>query len=140
MGNVRKALSKRERGAILTALNKLTQIYQDKHQAALEWKKSGGLVAGCLGADVPEELLIAAGALTVRIFGDGAATGMADLYLEKGFDPGVRALFDQVAGGSYRYLDRLFISNSSEALIRVYYYLRAMRETEPDRPVPELYF
>jgi benzoyl-CoA reductase/2-hydroxyglutaryl-CoA dehydratase subunit BcrC/BadD/HgdB len=140
MENGRKALSQRERGAILTALNKLVHAYDHKHRAALEWKAGGGLVAACLGADVPEELLVAAGVLPVRIFGDGSATDMADLYLEKGFDPGVRALFEQIVNGSYRYSDRLFISNSSDALIRVYYYLRAMREVEPDRPVPELVF
>ncbi|WP_276352176.1 2-hydroxyacyl-CoA dehydratase subunit D [Cohnella caldifontis] len=124
----------------MTALNKLVQAYDHKHKAALEWKENGGLVAACLGADVPEEMLIAAGVLPVRIFGDGAATDTADLYLEKGFDPGVRALFEQIVSGSYRYADRLFISNSSDALIRVYYYLRAMREAEPDKPVPDLYF
>lgn len=128
-------------GSAESALNELIRAYQDRDRPALQWKKRGGQVIGCLGSDVPEEFLIAAGFLPVRICGDPAANSeIADQYLEPGFDPLVRAQFSRIVDGSYSYLDYLIISNSSDALIRVFYYLRALLEVEPSMGVPELYF
>lgn len=123
------------------AFEELARVYKERDHPAIEWKKQGGQVIGCLGSDVPEEILIAAGFLPVRICGD-PVTGIesADQYLEQGFDPFVRAQFSRIINGSYNYLDHLIISNSSDALIRVFYYLRALKQTEPDRPIPDLYF
>ena len=124
-----------------SALAKLTRAYNERDQATMEWKLGGGQVVGCLGSDVPEELLVAAGFLPVRICGKpGSDMKAAELYLEQGFDPLVRAQFSRIVGGAYAYLDHLIISNSSDALIRVFYYLRAIRQLEPERPIPDLYF
>jgi len=127
--------------AKVSALDLLTEAWDRRHQIALEWQREGGRVVGCLGEEVPEELLIAAGCLPVRIVGaDETGTPLADQYLERGFDPYVRARFEPIVNGTYRYVDHLIISNSSDALIRVYYYLRAIRSMEPEKPVPDLTF
>lgn len=125
----------------MSALAKLVRAYAGRDQAALEWKLGGGQVVGCLGSDVPEELLVAAGFLPVRVCGKpGNDMTIAELYLEQGFDPLVRAQFSRIVGGAYAYLDHLIISNSSDALIRVFYYLRAIRQLEPQQLLPDLYF
>lgn len=117
------------------------EAFTNKDREALEWKEKGGKVAGYLGADVPEELLIAGGLLPVRIFGSRKENPiLANQYLEQGFDPYIRAQFESIADGSYHYLDYLVISNSSDPVIRVYYYLRAMAQIEAVSKVPELYF
>jgi benzoyl-CoA reductase/2-hydroxyglutaryl-CoA dehydratase subunit BcrC/BadD/HgdB len=122
-------------------LDALTRAYRERDRAALEWKARGGQVAGCLGADVPEEFLIAAGILPVHLCGNPLLPGdAADRYIERAFDPHIRSQFARiVVEGAYRYLDHLIASSSSDALVRVFYYLRALRQCEPDLPIPDLY-
>ena len=126
----------------MSALDELRRAYRERDRAALHWKAQGGQVIGCLGSDVPEELLIAAGFLTVRVYGDpGLSAEAADRYIERAFDPLVRSQFARiVVDGAYSYLDHLIVSRSSDALVRVFYYLRDLRRLEPSLPVPDLYF
>jgi benzoyl-CoA reductase/2-hydroxyglutaryl-CoA dehydratase subunit BcrC/BadD/HgdB len=125
----------------VSAFDELARAYRERDAAALEWKAQGGLVVGCLGNDVPEELLVAAGILPVRVYGDPEADlGRADQYIERAFDPRVRSIFMRIIDGSYSHLDHLIISNSSDVLVRVFYYLRELRRTEPALAIPHLYF
>ncbi|HUV73777.1 MAG TPA: 2-hydroxyacyl-CoA dehydratase, partial [Anaerolineae bacterium] len=112
--------------------SELVRAYHERERAALEWKEQGGQVVGCLGSDVPEELLVAAGVFPVRICGDPEAElQAADRYIERAFNPRVRSQFLRIIDGSYSYLDHLIVSSSSDALVRVFYYLRALRGMEP---------
>ena len=121
--------------------SELVRAYHERERAALEWKEQGGQVVGCLGSDVPEELLVAAGVFPVRICGDPEAElQAADRYIERAFNPRVRSQFLRIIDGSYSYLDHLIVSSSSDALVRVFYYLRALRGMEPRLPIPDLYF
>jgi len=126
------------------ALQRLERAYRGEERPDVLWKQNGGVVVGWWGEDVPEELLVAAGCLPVRIRGmrDSGGSGfpMADKYLERGFDVLVRARFERLAGGECANLDRVVLSNSSDAIVRVFYYLRAIRTMEPDVRVPEPYF
>lgn len=124
------------------AYDELVRAYRERDRAALEWKATGGQVVGCLGSDVPEEFLVAAGILPIRVCGDPALdVERADRYIERAFDPHVRSLFARVVlQGAYRYINHLVLSSSSDALVRVFYYLRALRQCEPDLPIPDLYF
>jgi benzoyl-CoA reductase/2-hydroxyglutaryl-CoA dehydratase subunit BcrC/BadD/HgdB len=126
----------------MSAFDELTHAYHERDRAALEWKAQGGQVVGCLGSDVPEEFLIAAGFLTVRVCGDPRVSAeAADRYIERAFDPFVRSQFARiVVDGAYSYLDHLIVSRSSDALVRVFYYLRELRRVEPSLPIPDLYF
>lgn len=119
----------------------LVRAYHERERAALEWKEQGGQVVGCLGSDVPEELLVAAGVFPVRICGDPEAElQAADRYIERAFNPRVRSQFLRIIDGSYSYLDHLIVSSSSDALVRVFYYLRALRGMEPRLSIPDPYF
>jgi benzoyl-CoA reductase/2-hydroxyglutaryl-CoA dehydratase subunit BcrC/BadD/HgdB len=126
----------------MSTFDEFTRAYRERDRAALEWKAQGGQVVGCLGNDVPEEFLIAAGFLTVRVCGDPSASAeAADRYIERAFDPFVRSQFARiVVDGAYAYLDHLVVSRSSDALVRVFYYLRELHRVEPSLPVPDLYF
>jgi Benzoyl-CoA reductase/2-hydroxyglutaryl-CoA dehydratase subunit, BcrC/BadD/HgdB len=119
----------------------LEQAYRYDENTVSEWKKQNRLVVGCIGSDVPEEVLIAADVWPVQVFGNPiGGTALAEQYLEKGFDPFTISQFEQIVAGHYKWLDRLLFSNSSDAVIRAYYYLRAIRKMEPHMPVPPLYF
>lgn len=124
-----------------TAFDEIARAYRERDRAAKEWKARGGQVVGSFGNDVPEEFLIAAGYLPVRVCGDpGAGVEVSDRYIESAFDPLVRSQFDRIVNGSYSYLDHLIITNSSDVLVRIFYYLRELRRTEPGLPIPDLYY
>ncbi len=124
------------------AFAELYRVWLDRgSEAAAAFRAGGGKVVGCLGADVPEEYLIAGGLLPLRIAPDpksGLTT--ADEYLEACFDPQVRSQFDRIVRPGEKPWDYLAVSNSTDVLVRVYLYLRELRRTEPASPVPDTAF
>ena len=123
------------------AYETLEHAYHRNIESVMEWKKQGRYIVGCIGSDMPEEVLVAAGVLPVYVFGNPEREPtLAKQYLEKGFDPYTLSQFEQIVNGHYKLWNRLVISNSSDAMIRSYYYLRAIRKMEPHMPVPPLYF
>ena len=124
------------------AFQQLLHFYNNREEAARQFRQKGGKVVGLLGADVPDELILAAGMFPVRIYADkdGKLTE-ADKYLEFSFDPVIRAQFEKLVDGTYAdIIDYLAISNSTDVIIRTYLYLREMRRQEPEKPVPPLDF
>ena len=120
----------------------LLDVWQHRDRAAAEFRRKGGKVVGCLGGDVPEEYIIAGGMLPVRIPPDPESDlGEADKYLEACFDPMVRSQFDRIVRGeTAQFCDYLAVSNSTDVLVRVFLYLRELRRTEPEAPVPPVTF
>lgn len=124
------------------AFLELYRIWKDRGaEAAAAHRARGGRVVGCLGADVPEEYLLAGGLLPIRIAPDpGSGLEYADRYLEACFDPMVRSQFDRIVRPGEKPWDYLAVSNSTDVLVRTYLYLRELRRTEPDSPVPDTAF
>ncbi|MBI5033326.1 MAG: 2-hydroxyacyl-CoA dehydratase [Chloroflexi bacterium] len=115
--------------------------YRDRERAAKAWQASGRQVVGYLGTDVPEEMLIAAGFLPLRITGDPTSpTPFADKYVPRNFNPLARSIFDRLLNGTYAFLDHLVIANSAEAFVRVFVYLREIKRIEPLLKLPDIYF
>lgn len=105
-----------------------------------QWKAKGHKVVGLMGSEIPEEVFTASGLLPVRITGRQVGDLQeTDQYLEFGFEPMVRAQFAHIIKGMSP-LDYLVISSSSDAYVRIYYYLRALRQTDPHLPIPEIHF
>jgi len=124
------------------AFQRLLRYYSNREEAAREFRQKGGKVVGQLGADVPDELIIAAGMFPLRIYADRDSKLIeADKYLEFSFDPVIRAQFEKIVDGTYSdIIDYLAISNSTDVIIRTYLYLREIRRREPEKPVPPLDF
>ena len=124
------------------AFRALKHAYDHRAETAEAFRAAGGTVIGELGCDVPDEFLIGAGMLPVRIWADtGKATALTDRYLEYSFDPVVRAQFEQLVDGTCAgMMDAAVISNSTDVLIRAYLYLREIRRTEPENRIPDLEF
>ena len=120
----------------------LRDVYEHREQRAAEWRAQGGKVVGKLGCDVPDELLIAAGFLPVRVYADpDKPLKQTDTYLEYAFDPVIRAQFEKIVDGTYgAQLDALAISNSTDVIIRTYLYLRELKRVEPEKPIPPIDF
>ncbi|MBR0401758.1 MAG: 2-hydroxyacyl-CoA dehydratase [Lachnospiraceae bacterium] len=124
------------------AFQTLKHAYDHRDEAARAFRAAGGKVIGELGWDVPNEFVIGAGMMPLRIWADpGKPTAQTDRYLEYSFDPVVRAQFEQLIDGTAAGLtDALTVSNSTDVLIRAYLYLREIRRTEPECRVPDLEF
>lgn len=120
----------------------LKDVYDHRDETAAAWRAQGRKVIGELGCDVPDEFIIAAGMLPVRIYADPKKPlKETDKYLEYAFDPIVRAQFEKIVDGTYdRQIDALAISNSTDVVIRIYLYLRELHRAEPEKPVPPVEF
>ena len=124
------------------AFQRLLHHYNNREEAARLFRQKGGKVVGQLGADVPDELIMAAGMFPVRVYADrDSKLTEADKYLEFSFDPVIRAQFEKIVDGTYSdIVDYLAISNSTDVIIRTYLYLKEIRRQEPEKPVPPLTF
>ncbi|MFW5899278.1 MAG: 2-hydroxyacyl-CoA dehydratase subunit D [Jiangellaceae bacterium] len=121
-----------------TAFETLQTAY--RRASGVEPGAGAGLV-GVVGADVPDELLHAAGLRPLRLRGaPGEPTPLADRYVEQAVDPAARSVFDRILNGTYAGLDRLVLCHDCEATVRLFYYLRELRRIEPERGLPELCF
>lgn len=120
----------------------LKDVYDHRDREAAKWRAAGKKVIGELGCDVPDELIIAAGMLPVRIYADPERPlAETDKYLEYAFDPMVRAQFEKIVDGTYYdQIDALAISNSTDVIIRVFLYLREIHRVEPEKKVPPVAF
>lgn len=124
------------------AFAKLKYAYDHRDAAALKWRAEGKKVIGELGCDVPDELIIAAGMLPVRVYADAdKPLAETDTYLEYAFEPVVRAQFEKIVDGAYAdIIDALAISNSTDVIIRIFLYLRELHRVEPEKRVPPVAF
>ncbi len=121
----------------MTPLAELERIVEEPHARARRWREEGGFVVGVIGADVPTELVVAAGALAVRVTGEpGRPTPLADRWCEPHLDPLARSMLERLLGGTYSYVDALVVSNDCEASLRVFYYLRELVRLGHDVPCP----
>ncbi|MGI5230665.1 2-hydroxyacyl-CoA dehydratase [Actinoallomurus sp. CA-142502] len=118
------------------ALKELRDAYDDRPAAIRRRRATGAPVVGCVGADVPVELVTAAGALPVRLSGDPARDrAVADRYLGTGLDPAARSILAGLLSGEPE-VDLLLISNDSAASLRLFYTVRELRRlgVEPSLP------
>jgi benzoyl-CoA reductase/2-hydroxyglutaryl-CoA dehydratase subunit BcrC/BadD/HgdB len=100
------------------------ELLGDPMGSARARAKAGERVVGCVGVDVPVELVTAAAAHAVRLPARiGAQTPMADRYLESSFAPALRSITEQWLSGGYDFLDAVILSRSDDGTQRLYYYL-----------------
>jgi benzoyl-CoA reductase/2-hydroxyglutaryl-CoA dehydratase subunit BcrC/BadD/HgdB len=121
-----------------TALEELEAHATDRMDAARAWRAGGSPVVGYMGADVPVEILTAAGALGVRLCGEpGTEHGVGERYLGRGIDPAVRSVLTRLVEGGFDGLDAVVVSRDCEASARLFYALRELRRISPEQvPVP----
>ena len=95
------------------------------------------MVVGTIGAGVPEEVLLAAGAEVVPIVGrPGDGTELADLYVEPMVGERARSQLQRVLDGTYEHVDLIVFSREEDAPLRLFYVLREVRRLEPERRIP----
>ncbi len=118
---------------------KLKQAYDDRKSVLAAWKQEGKKVVCIAGYDVPEEIILAGGMLPFRVTGYyGGARVSAEKYLEYSFGAIWKGIWESIAEDYAGLMDYLVFSSSSDMFLKLFYYFRAMKRMEPERPLPEL--
>jgi len=104
----------------METLQKLRTSLSRRHDVAKNWKRKGKRVVGWTCTYVPQEVIYAADALPVMIFGDMESTKLADAYLPTNTCSFARSCFNSALRGDYDYLDGLVASNSCDNRDKMY--------------------
>lgn len=93
--------------------DKFKEWYENRHDYAKAWKKrTGGKVLGYFCTYVPEELLVAADILPVRILGSHEAQDVTEPHIFGMFCPFCRDCLAQGLKGRFDYLNGIMIAQS----------------------------
>jgi len=119
----------------------LSQCLDNPTRAARAVQRSGGRVIGYVGADIPVELIHAAGAFPLSLPSRApGATVLADAYLEASFTPAERSIADQWLAGDFDFIEAVIFTRASDSAQRLYYYLcELQRRHLTAGPKPLLY-
>lgn len=103
--------------------------------------QSGGRVIGIVGAEVPVELVIAAGAMPVVLPAfPQEPTPNADRHLEPAFTPRLRSITEQWLRGQLDFMEAVIFTRADDSAQRCYYYLCELRRRGEARgPVPLIF-
>jgi hypothetical protein len=106
----------------------LRGLWRDPQQVARQVAAAGEKVIGYLGSEVPVALILAAGALPVRVrSGALGSTDHADRYIESSFAPEARAIADAWLRGGLNHLHSVVFARGDDSGQRLYYYLCEMQ-------------
>jgi bzd-type benzoyl-CoA reductase N subunit len=95
-------------------------ISLDPEGYARNWKqRTGGKVVGTLCSYAPEELIFAAGALGVRVFGSGAAISRADAHLQAYSCSLVRGALEDALAGRLDFIDGMVFPHTCDSIQRL---------------------
>lgn len=105
-------------------MDHVSALIGDPLSAARDAARAGSRVIGYYGNDIPVALILAAGALPVRLrAAPRSQTPRADLYLESAHSPELRALVEQWLAGELEFIETVIFPRSDDSAQRVYYYL-----------------
>jgi benzoyl-CoA reductase subunit C len=102
------------------ALETFRNLLSTRHAIARRWKSQNKRVIGWSCTYTPEEIIYAAEALPVMIFGDLASTTLADALLPRNVCSFARSSFDVGLRGTYDYLDGYVVSNCCDNCSKMY--------------------
>jgi benzoyl-CoA reductase/2-hydroxyglutaryl-CoA dehydratase subunit BcrC/BadD/HgdB len=115
----------------------LEEIYASRPQVVRALADTGRPVIGVVGADVPVELVAAAGAVAYRLHGSpDRISEEARAILGGALDPVAHSVLTQLLDGSLAFLTGVVVSRDSQSSLQLFYALRELRRVAPHRPLP----
>lgn len=93
-----------------------SELMKKQKELALEWKSKGGKVVGHFCNYVPEEILHAAGILSIRILGSQDNITHADAHIQSFVCKLIRSGLDLGLKGELDYLDGMVIPNTCDGM------------------------
>ncbi len=104
----------------MPAMQRFTHVARNPRAYVEEWKsKTGGKVVGHFCSYTPEEIITAAGALPVRIFGDQGGSAAADAHLQAYSCSLVRGGLDDALNGNLDFLDGTVFPHTCDSIQRL---------------------
>lgn len=104
----------------MPVIDRLKQIAADPYTYARTWKADTGLpVIGTFCSYAPEEIIHAAGALGIRLFGTGAPIDKADGHLQAYSCSLVRSALEDVLSGRLGFLDGSVFPHTCDSIQRL---------------------
>lgn len=124
-----------------TIESRLTALLADPLSDARKAADSGHRVIAYAGPDVPVELILAAGAVPLRLSGKpGIPTPQADAFIERAFLPEMRSIAEQWVSGELDFVDSIVLPRSDDSAQRLYYYMcELQRRGSTGGPRPLIY-
>ena len=98
----------------MSLLSPFRDLLLSRHDVAKGWRTKGKRVIGWSCTYTPEELIYAADALPVMVFGDVESTKLADVYLPVNTCSFARSCFNAALKGDYNYLSGFVASSSCD--------------------------
>ena len=104
----------------MNTMNELREISSDPGRYARQWKeRTGGKVVGTFCSYAPEEIVLAGGALAVRIFGSGGSLTLADAHLQAYSCSLVRGALADAKAGRLDFLDGVVFPHTCDSIQRL---------------------
>jgi len=100
-----------------------------RHQVARDWKAKGKRVIGWSCSYTPEEVIYAADAMPVLVFGDLETPKLADVHLPINSCSFARSCFNSALRGDYDYLDGFVASSSCDNRNKIFDFWRHKAKT-----------
>ncbi len=117
------------------ALGAAADLYTSRVERAREEAAAGRAVVGFVGADVPRELIAAAGAVPLRLHSrPGSASAEAKDLLGEAIDPVAHSILGQILAGELDFLAGIAFSRDCSASLQQFYVARQLafgRESLP---------
>ncbi|MGY1603560.1 2-hydroxyacyl-CoA dehydratase [Geodermatophilus sp. SYSU D00815] len=121
----------------MAAVERLAELYAARPDHVRALAADGRPVIGVVGADVPAELVEAAGAVAYRLHGSpDVLSEEARAILGGAQDPVAHSLLTRLLDGSLAFLTGLVVSRDSQSSLQLFYALRELRRLEPARRLP----
>jgi hypothetical protein len=106
----------------------LALLRENPYAAARDAASTGTRVVGYVGDGVPVSLILAAGALPLRLRGSpGSSHARADAFIESSFSAELAVIAEQWMAGALDFLDAVVFARSDDSGQRLYYYLSELQ-------------
>jgi benzoyl-CoA reductase subunit C len=98
----------------MKTLRPFQEILSNRHDRAKQWKNAGRPVVGWTCTYTPEEVVYAADALPIMVWGSLGETTLADAYMPSNSCSFARSCFNAALRGDFDYLDAFVESTSCD--------------------------
>jgi benzoyl-CoA reductase/2-hydroxyglutaryl-CoA dehydratase subunit BcrC/BadD/HgdB len=117
------------------ALAAASELYTQRVERAREEAAAGHVVVGFVGADVPRELIVAAGAVPLRLHSrPGFASAEARELLGEAIDPVAHSILGQILSGDLNFLAGIAFSRDCSASLQQFYVARQLASRHASMP------
>ena len=109
----------------------IAALHAGRIEAARAARGAGRRVVGYIGLDVPEELILAAGLVPLRLEADVLAPAPAAARFGGGGHPVLRSLVSRLLGGPYDFIDHLVVGSMPRNLTAIAVLIHELHASDP---------